>query len=41
LKEEMFDEIISKAQTSSSMKYNPITLTDDDLFIVLSKALKE
>jgi len=39
LKENKFEEIISRAQLSSSMKYNPVKLTDDDLYRILTKAL--
>ena len=39
LKEEDFPEIVAKAQSSSSMKGNPIALTDDELMQILKKAI--
>ncbi|MHC4475267.1 MAG: iron-containing alcohol dehydrogenase [Planctomycetota bacterium] len=38
LKEEDFPKVVDKAQNSSSMKGNPITLTDDELMDILSKS---
>ncbi|MBN1328395.1 MAG: iron-containing alcohol dehydrogenase [Candidatus Heimdallarchaeota archaeon] len=39
LKEDDFDEIIRRAQISSSMKYNPIELTDEELYSILNKTI--
>ncbi len=39
LKEADFDDIVAKAQKASSMKGNPIALTDDELAGILAKAL--
>ena len=41
LKEQDFPTVVAKAQKSSSMKGNPITLTDDELMEILQKAHKQ
>jgi alcohol dehydrogenase class IV len=38
LKENLFPEIVSQAQKASSMKGNPISLTDSELTLILEKA---
>jgi alcohol dehydrogenase class IV len=38
LKQEDFETVIAKAKKSSSMKGNPIELTDDELFDILRQA---
>jgi len=40
LKEQDFPAVVAKSQKSSSMKGNPITLTDDELMEILKKASK-
>jgi len=40
LKEQDFPAIVTKSKNSSSMKGNPITLTDDELTEILKKAAK-
>jgi alcohol dehydrogenase class IV len=40
LSESQFDEIIEKARHSSSMKGNPITLSDDELRTILQRSLE-
>jgi alcohol dehydrogenase class IV len=39
LKEQDFAEVVTKAQKSSSMKGNPVTLTNDQLLEILKKAM--
>jgi alcohol dehydrogenase class IV len=38
LKEQDFPTVVAKSQKSSSMKGNPITLTDDELMAILKKS---
>jgi len=40
LKEQDFPAVVAKSQKSSSMKGNPVTLTDDELMEILKKANK-
>jgi alcohol dehydrogenase class IV len=40
LKEQDFPTVVAKSQKSSSMKGNPITLTDDELMEILKRARK-
>ncbi|MHC4463536.1 MAG: iron-containing alcohol dehydrogenase, partial [Planctomycetota bacterium] len=40
LKEQDFPTVVAKSQKSSSMKGNPITLTDDELMEILKRASK-
>jgi len=40
LKEQDFPAVVAKSQKSSSMKGNPVTLTDDELMEILKKASK-
>jgi alcohol dehydrogenase class IV len=39
LKEEDFDEVVAKSKESSSMKGNPVALTDEELKDMLRRAL--
>jgi len=40
-KESDFPTVVAKAKKSSSMKGNPIALTDDELMKILKKASKQ